>query len=104
MNKSIHKNSEVMVALCKRFKVKRLELFGDGVHSDAKEDREEIGFIVDFNYDGESWGGVELYYGLERALEAIFGHEVGYFTPVALKNNPYLRRRVEKTRTPFYEA
>lgn len=45
MNKSIHKNSEVMTALCKRFRVKRLEIFGDGVHSNAEKDREEIGFI-----------------------------------------------------------
>ena len=104
MNKSIHKNSEVMTALCKRFKVKRLEIFGDGVHSDAEKDREEIGFIVDFHDVGESWGGVESYYGLKRALEAVFYHEIGYFTPEALKNNPYLRRRLEKTRTPFYEA
>ena len=102
MNKSIHKNSEVMTALCKRFKVKRLEIFGEGVHSDEKKYAEEIGFIADFNYDG-SWGGAESYYGLMRALEAIFGHEVGFFTPVALGNNPYLRRRVEKTRTLFYE-
>lgn len=106
MNKSIHKNSEVITALCKRFNVKRLDLFGDGVHSDAEKDREEIGFVVDFNYDGDdgSWGGVESYYGLQRALEAVFYHEIGYFTPEALKNSPYLRRRVEKTRTPFYEA
>ena len=105
MNKSIHKNSEVMTALCKRFNVKRLEIFGEGVHSDEKDYEEEIGFIVDFNYDGEnsSWGGAESYYGLMRALEAIFGHEIGFFTPVALKNSPYLRRDVEKTRTLFYE-
>ena len=103
MNKSIHKNSEVMTALCKRFNVKRLEIFGEGVHSDEKKHAEEIGFIVDFKEYGP-WGNVDAYFGLERALEAVFGHEVGYFTPVALKNNPYLRRRVEKTRTPFYEA
>lgn len=104
MNKSIHKNSEVMTALCKRFNVKRLEIFGEGVHSDEKEYEEEIGFVVDFYDAGESWGGVESYYGLKRALEAVFYHEIGYFTPEALKNSPYLRRRVEKTRTPFYEA
>ena len=102
MNKSIHKNSEVMTALCKRFKVKRLEIFGDGVHSDAEKDREEIGFVVDFHDVGESWGGVESYYGLKRALEAVFYHEIGYFTPEALKRSPYLRSDVEKTKVLFY--
>ena len=76
MNKSIHKNSEVMTALCKRFNVKRLEIFGEGVHSDEKEYEEEIGFVVDFYDAGESWGGVESYYGLKRALEAVLRPDV----------------------------
>ena len=84
-------------AICRRFKVKRLDTFDSGTNG-----AEEIGFLVDFLEYGP-WHNVEAYYGLQRALEGIFeeDREIGYVDVDAL-SDPYVKRRVEKTRTPFY--
>ena len=86
-----------IVAICRRFKVKRLDTFDSGTNG-----AEEIGFLVDFLEYGP-WHNVEAYYGLQRALEGIFeeDREIGYVDVDALAD-PYVKRRVEKTRTPFY--
>lgn len=86
-----------IMAICRRFKVKRLDTFDSGLNG-----VEEIGFLVDFLEYGP-WHNVEAYYGLQRALEGIFEEyrEIGYISVDALAD-PHVKRRVEKTRTPFY--
>ena len=86
-----------IAAICKRFKVKRLDTFDSGENG-----VERIGFLVDFLEYGP-WHNVEAHYGLQRALEGIFeeDREIGYISVDALAN-PHVKRRVEKTRTPFY--
>ncbi len=97
MNEALLIRRPEIFAICKRFKVKRLDVFGDSV-SGGKD----IGFLVDFLEYGP-WHNVEAYYGLQRALECIFDEEqdIDYLDVAALKD-PYVKRMIEKTRTPFY--
>ena len=87
-----------IVAICRRFKVKRLDTFDYGTNG-----VEGIGFLVAFLEYGP-WHNVEAHYGLQRALEGIFeeDREIGYISVDALCN-PHVKRRVEKTRTAFYD-
>lgn len=97
MNQALLIRRPEIFAICKRFKVKRLDVFGDSV-SGGKD----IGFLVDFLEYGP-WHNVEAYYGLQRALEGIFDEDqdIDYLDIAALKD-PYIKRTIEKTRTPFY--
>ena len=97
INQALRLRRPEIFAICKRFKVKRLDTFDSGLKG-----AEGIGFLVDFLEYGP-WHNVEAYYGLQRALEGIFDEEqdIGYIDVDALKN-PHMKRRVEKTRTPFY--
>ena len=86
-----------IIAICRRFKVMRLDTFDSGANG-----VEGIGFLVDFLEYGP-WHNAEAHCGLRRALEGIFEEyrEIGYVSVDALAN-PHVKRRVEKTRTPFY--
>ena len=97
MNEALRIRRSEIFAICKRFKVKRLDTFNSGIKG-----TEQIGFLVDFLEYGP-WHNVESYYGLQRALEGIFDEdtEIGYISVIALKNG-YMKSRVEKTRMPFY--
>ena len=97
INEALSIRRPEIFAICKRFKVKRLDTFDSGVNG-----VEEIGFLVDFLEYGP-WHNVEAYYGLQRALEGIFDERqaIGYISVGALKN-PHMKRSVEKTRMPFY--
>ena len=97
INEALFIRRPEIIAICKRFKVKRLDTFDSGSNG-----VERIGFVVDFLVQGP-WGNVEAYYGLQRALEGIFDEDQGlcYMSIVALKD-PYMKRRVQRTRTPFY--
>ena len=97
INKALLIRRPEIFAICKRFKVNHLCTFDSGFNG-----VERIGFMVDFLEYGP-WGNVEAYYGLQRALEGIFEEDrkLCYIDIAALKD-PYMKRRVEKTRAPFY--
>ena len=63
MNEALCIRRPEIFAICKRFKVKRLDTFDSGING-----VEELGFLVDFLEYGP-WHNVEAYYGVQRALE-----------------------------------
>jgi len=94
---------EMLDALCRRFRVQRLDVFGSaatGRGFDAA--RSDIDLLVAF--EPLSPGDfAEAYFGLREALEALTGRKVDLVTEAALRN-PYLRRRVEAERQPLFRA
>jgi uncharacterized protein len=78
--------------LCRRFGVRRLDLFGSVADDRFDPARSDIDLLVEF--DSSLPGGyAAAYFGLREALEALFGRTVDLVTEPALKN-PHLRRRI----------
>lgn len=95
-----NKKNEVS-ALCKQFKVRRLDLFG----SAAKEkfsDASDLDFVVSFSSE-EPREYAQCYFSLVEALEKLFRRHVDLVTERSIRN-PYFREEIELTRQPVYGA
>ena len=88
-------------ALCRRFGVRRLELFGSAA-SGQLEAQSDLDFLVEFE-SPEAPGYSERYFGLLEALQALFGRPVDLVVASAV-TNPYFRAAVEKTKRLLYAA
>ena len=89
-------------ALCRRFSVTRLELFGSGTSIDHAEEDSDFDFLVDFDLSGEV-KALDAYFGLKEGLQALLGRNVDLVMPSALRN-PYFRAEVDRQRQPLYGA
>ncbi len=88
--------------ICRRFHVRRLDVFGSAARDDFDPARSDVDFLVEFEPD-HPLGGLQAYFGLKDALEELFGRKVDLVAPGRIKN-PYLRRSIERSREPLYGA
>ena len=89
--------------LCRRFHVRRLEVFGSAARGhDFDPRRSDVDFLVEFDAhpDARSFA---TYFGLKEALEALLGRPVDLVMPSAVEN-PYMRAAIERSREPVYGA
>ena len=86
------KQNEV-AALCRRYSVRRLELFGSAVRDDFDPGRSDVDLLVEFERNG-SVRALDAYMGLKEGLEALFGRPVDLVEAGAVRN-PYLKESIE---------
>ena len=88
--------------LCRRFRVRRLELFGSAVGEKFDRGSSDLDFIVEFDdlHEGEY---ADMYFGLAEALRDLFQREVDLVVLTAVKN-PYFRESIERSRKLLYAA
>ena len=89
-------------ALCHRFRVRRLELFGSAAAGQDRPGESDLDFLVEFE-PLPTGGYADTYFGLLEALESLFGRAVDLVIPSTIKN-PYFRQSVERTKTLLYAA
>lgn len=87
--------------ICRRFQVRRLELFGSAASDEFDPQRSDVDFVVDFAPGGRDL--FHLYFGLSEALEGLFGRKVDLVMEGAM-TNPYFIESVNRTRQPVYAA
>ena len=56
--------------LCRRFHVRRLEVFGSAVGGDCDPDRNDVGLLLEFE-PGSPLPALHQYFGSKEALEAL---------------------------------
>ena len=95
----VEKSREVE-ALCHRFDVARLEAFGSAVVG-GYDEGSDLDFLVEFL--GAGRGYADRYFGLQEALQDLFGRPVDLVVASAIKN-PYFKESVERTKTVLYAA
>lgn len=89
-----------LVALCKKYGVASVDVFGSATGADWQPDKSDIDFFVAFHpIPGQ--GLADRYLGLAEELEALFGRSVDLLTSGSIRN-PYFRRNVDATRAPIY--
>ena len=89
-----------LAELCRRFGVRRLDLFGSAVTGKFDPARSDLDFLVEFKeHRPGSYG--HACFELHRELEELFGRAVDLLTEPSLKN-PYLRRQIESEKQTVY--
>ena len=88
--------------MCRRYGVRRLELFGSGTSPDFDPQRSDLDFVVDFGADGDQ-DLFHRYFGLNEALDALLGRKVDLVMVGAMKN-PFFIESVNNTRQNVYAA
>jgi uncharacterized protein len=86
-------------ALCERYGVSRLEIFGSATGSDFDPNQSDLDFLVDFNSDSTRL--FERYFGLKDSLEALFKRNIDLVTLGALEN-PYFIDAINQSRELLY--
>ena len=93
MLKEIETHREQIAELCRRYGVKRLELFGSAARgSDFEPGRSDLDFLVDFNDDEPRT--LEDFLDLENKLSDLLGRPVDVISRGTVeRSRNYIRRR-----------
>src|SRR5438094_2429166 len=99
----IEDKQPALVDLCRRFGVRKLELFGSACTDEFDPGRSDLDFIVEFppEYDFGPW--LSRLSQFEQSLARLFGRRVDLIAPSALRN-PWFRREADKARVTLYHA
>jgi uncharacterized protein len=90
-----------LAALCRRYDVARLEVFGSAARgTDFDPDLSDMDFLVEFKI-GSELPPLEQFFGLAKALEDLFGRPVDLVEPSAIAN-PYVRSAINRSREIVY--
>ncbi len=88
--------------LCRRFQVRRLDVFGSAARGDFDPARSDLDFLVEFE-PLQACAYVDAFFGLKEGLEALFAKPVDLVTVTSIRN-PYFRQGVERTKASLYAA
>lgn len=88
-------------ALCQRYGVRKLYLFGSAVRDTFDPQTSDLDFMVDLGEYGPDV--FDRYVGFYQDLVELFGREVDLLTERATGNEPFLRE-VRATRQMIYAA
>ena len=105
MDKIVLDKRDEIARLCKKYKVKRLDVLGPMRVGYTGRDLRDIGFWVDF-IDPDPYGdGLRsLYWDLWEALSDLFEGELDnvFLTTADTPQKPVVERYMEKVREPVY--
>lgn len=102
MIRDIETHHDELAALCRRYQVRHLELFGSAVTVDLDSDSSDLDFLVEFQLD-DSAGYADMYFGLLEGLSSLFDRPVDLVIESAI-TNPYFREAVDRSRTLLYAS
>ncbi len=89
--------------LCRRFHVRRLDLFGSAARgADFDPARSDLDLLVDYE-PGHSPPALADFLALRTALEELFGRKVDLAMATAIRN-PYLQAGIDAARVPLHGA
>ncbi len=98
----IEEHRAQLFSLCRKYDVRRLDLFGSAARGDFKPATSDLDFLVEFN-DLSTQNAADRYLGLMLDLEDLFGRKVDLVSARAIRN-PYFQQVVDRTRIPLYAA
>lgn len=96
----IEQHRPEVAALCSRFGVQSLEVFGSAADGDFDPAHSDIDFLVEFS--PEDTGSLfHRYFGLQEALENVFQRKIDLVSASSL-SNPYFIAAVNHSRQSVY--
>ena len=100
--KRINENIEQIAAICRRFDVKTLELFGSAAGGEFDPGSSDVDFFIEFrNY--ESPLIADQWFGFQEEMEKLLGCPVDLTSSRSTKN-PYFLQVANRNRVALYAA
>jgi predicted nucleotidyltransferase len=96
----IERRRNELIDLCRKFKVKRLELFGSATGKLFDPAKSDIDFLVEFEAIAPE-DHAACYFGLLSALQELFDKKIDLVEIKAIRN-PYFKKGIESSRMPVY--
>jgi len=90
----IASHREELRALCRRFHVRRLGLFGSAAREDFDPVHSDIDFLVESDREHPDALSLNTYFDFKETLEALLGRPVDLVEPGAVRN-PYRRASID---------
>jgi predicted nucleotidyltransferase len=101
MSSVLEKNKTELAEACRRFGVRRLEVFGSAARDDFDPMKSDFDFIVSFA-DKTPGTYADRYFDFAAAIEKLLGRKIDLLTERCIRN-PYFRREVEAARQIVYD-
>ena len=80
--------------LCRRYRVRRLDVFGSAVRDDFDDGASDVDFLVEF-LESRPEGAADRYFGLHQGLQEELHRPVDLVVGNAIRN-PYFQRSLER--------
>ncbi|OAH99201.1 DNA polymerase III subunit beta [Methylomonas methanica] len=103
MHPAIQQYQPAIAELCRRYHVRRLDVFGSAARgSDFDPASSDADFLVEFANEAQA-PSLQTFFGLRQELAELIGREVDLAEAAALKN-PYVLASIEQSRELVYAA
>lgn len=96
----VAEKQDAITALCQRYRVGRLDLFGSASNGRFDPQTSDLDFIASF--EDRSAGYADRYYEFAEALETLFSRHVDLVTERSIRN-PRFRQCLAESRRTIYE-
>jgi len=98
----IEQHRAELTELCRRYDVRRLDVFGSAAREDFDPEKSDLDFLVDFNnFTVEN--AADRYFDLLFSMQSLFGRQIDLVSDSAIRN-PYFRKSVDSERVNLYAA
>ena len=99
----IERNREAIVALCKRYGITRLDVFGSAARgTDFDEATSDADFFYDIDVSRATL--VDDYFGFLESMEALLGRSVDLIDIEQIARKPYFVEATQADRTVLFAA
>jgi hypothetical protein len=98
----LHEKREAIAALCRKYGVVRMDVFGSAIRDDYRSGESDVDLLADFG-DQDPFQLIDAYFGLLDELRALLGTDVDLVMSDAIKNR-YIRAEIERTKQMLYAA
>lgn len=89
-------------AICQRYRIRRLEVFGSAARGDDFNPiTSDADFLIEFAPDAQL--GLDSFFGAKADLEKLLGRNVDLVEPSAVRN-PYVLASINRNREAVYAA
>ena len=96
----INQNIEQVLALCKKYKVKTMYVFGS-ILTPRFNDKSDVDLLVNFSNDIDYLSYADNILDLYADLKSLFGRDIDLVDESAIKN-PYFKKEIERTKQLIY--
>jgi uncharacterized protein len=102
MSTLIERHRAEIEALCRSYRVRRLDVFGSAIRGDFDPARSDVDFLAEFEPDPDL-NTFHAYMGLRGDLSRLLDRPVDLVMPSGVRN-PYISKEIAATREPLYGA
>jgi predicted nucleotidyltransferase len=102
MTRVLESHRPELVELCRKYRVRRLDVFGSAARGDFNEHSSDVDLLVEFD-DMPHADRADAYLGFLMDVEALLRRWV-HLVELSAVRNPYLRRGVKESRELVYAA